>query len=74
MQRPLLTAVLFVIALLANLESASAERYTRHVNGKELVVHTNPLPVVAHRLVPPYWGKHVTQRSLTKGRLPRGAR
>ena len=35
-------------------------------NGKEVVVHTNPAPVVVHRVLPPYGiGKHVYA-----GRLP----
>ncbi len=53
---------------------ASAEQYVKQVNGKSVVVHTSAAPVVLHRLVPPYLGKHVTVRQLQNGRLPPGMR
>lgn len=59
---------------LSGMQSSSADTYSRHVNGKEVIVHTNPVPVILHRAVPPYLGKHVTERQLKSGRLPAGAR
>ena len=49
-----------VVAILAN--SASADQFIGHQNGREVVVHTNPIPVFLHRLVPPNYGRHVTIR------------
>ena len=48
------------VALIAN--SASADQFIGHQNGREVVVHTSPLPVFLHRLVPPNYGRHVTIR------------
>lgn len=53
---------------------ASAKQYVRNVQGREVVVHTNPLPVVLHRMVPPQHGRHVTERELTRGRVPQAGR
>jgi len=47
--------------------NVSAEKYKKIVNGKEVVVHTNPIPVILHRMVPPQYGRHVTQKELRKG-------
>ncbi len=68
--------VIVVVGLssLACVPQASAEIYTRQVNGKELVVHTNTAPVIVHRILPPFHGKHVTERQLKAGRLPPAAR
>jgi len=74
MRRLLTASAILVMAQVATSDSAYAERYTRQVNGKTVVVHTNPLPVVVHRVLPPYLGKHVTQRSLNNGRPPRELR
>jgi hypothetical protein len=41
--------------------SASANQHLIVTSQGEKVVHTRLAPVVAHRLVPPYWGKHVYQ-------------
>jgi len=62
------------ISTLCLSSSASAEQYTKQVNGRTVVVHTNPVPVVLHRVVPPYLGKHVTARQVENGRLPPGLR
>lgn len=50
----LLILALLVVSLLP-LSVASAEQY---VSGGQ-VVHTRRLPVIAHRIVPPYRGVHV---------------
>jgi hypothetical protein len=44
------------------------------VHGKEVVVHTNPIPVVLHRMVPPQHGRHMTERELQQGKAPQGSR
>ena len=54
--------------------SAQAKQYTRNVNGREVVVHTNPLPVLLHRAVPPQHGRHITQRELRTGNVPQPGR
>ncbi len=54
--------VLFAIAVLAASRTAQGERYTAYRNGKQVVVHTRALPVVAHRVVPPFYGRHVYER------------
>jgi hypothetical protein len=54
--------------------SAEATQYKKIVNGKEVVVHTNPIPVVLHRLVPPQHGRHVTVREVNQGAAPSSGR
>jgi len=60
----------FTMAAVAFLSVAEAKQYTRKVHGKEVVVHTNPIPVVLHRMVPPQHGRHVTERELQQGKTP----
>ncbi len=55
-------------------ELANAKQKQVHVGGRELVVHSRTLPVLVHRALPPFWGKHVSQRQLNAGRLPPGAK
>jgi hypothetical protein len=62
----------FLAVSTLGLGSLSAEQYTQRISGKEVVVHTNPVPVVVHRVLPPYLGKHVSARQLQQGRLPPG--
>ncbi|MBU6238241.1 MAG: hypothetical protein KGQ51_10455 [Planctomycetes bacterium] len=54
--------------------TADAKQYTRHVNGREVVVHTNPIPVLMHRAVPPQHGRHITQRELRTSQIPQAGR
>ena len=54
--------------------SAEAKQYTRQVHGREVVVHSNPIPVILHRMVPPQHGRHMTERELTQGKLPQSGR
>lgn len=61
-------SVVFAAATFA--PNAEARRYKQVVNGREVVVHSNPIPVMLHRLVPPHHGRHVTVRELQSGRLP----
>lgn len=58
----ILVAVPYPIAL--------GEQFTAHHRGREIVVHTNPLPVLLHRAVPPNLGRHVTLREYRSGRIP----
>jgi hypothetical protein len=62
------------VSLLVGTPEARAEKYVKHVNGREFVVHTNPAPVIVHRILPPFYGKHVTERQMKVGRLPPAAR
>jgi hypothetical protein len=57
-----------------SLPNAYADKYVQHVNGRDFVVHTNAAPVIVHRVLPPFLGKHVTERQLKVGRLPPVAR
>ncbi len=51
---------LLLLLVLAVPGVAEAKKQTAVKNGKEVVVHTNPAPVVVHRVLPPYGiGKHV---------------
>lgn len=61
MKKVILVAVAGVFALLP-LSLASAKQAATKRSGKEVVVHDRLAPVVAHRLVPPYLGKHVYER------------
>jgi hypothetical protein len=69
---------LFAIGIITSLASgigcAADRKYVKHVQGKEVIVHTNLAPVLLHRISPPYLGKHIHERGLQKGRLPRGRR
>jgi hypothetical protein len=67
----------FLVTALISLsigQNAMATQFTKIVNGREVVVHTNPLPVVMHRLVPPQHGRHVTVRELNQGNIPTPSR
>lgn len=71
--RSIAIAVLIASSLVA-LPPVSAETYTQQWNGREVVVHTNVAPVIVHRMLPPFHGKHVTERQMNAGRMPLGAR
>jgi hypothetical protein len=62
------------VLLISIQETGLAKQYTRHVHGREVVVHTNPLPVLLHRAVPPQHGRHITQRELQSGSIPQPGR
>jgi hypothetical protein len=66
---------LVAVAVTSSLPSSSeATQYKKIVNGKEVVVHTNPIPVVLHRLVPPQHGRHVTAREVNDNPSPNTGR
>ena len=67
-------ALLGLAVLPCLLAVASAEQHKTVVHGKEFVVHTNPVPVVMHRVLPPYWNKHITARELKAGKIPASTR
>jgi hypothetical protein len=48
----------------------NATQHKQIINGKEVIVHSSPIPVILHRLVPPQYGRHVTQREVSSGRVP----
>ena len=60
-------SALFIAILPSN---AHAKQHTQNINGREVVVHTNPIPVILHRMVPPQHGRHVTQKEISKGMAP----
>jgi len=64
------TIPLFVLFLACFASDANAKQHKQNINGKEVVVHTNPIPVVLHRMVPPQHGRHVTQKEVSKGTVP----
>ena len=43
--------------------SAEAAQQSVRRGGKEYVAHTRLAPVLLHRAVPPYWGRHIYQPS-----------
>lgn len=55
-----------VVLTLAMADVSRAERYNAVRNGKEVVVHTRVAPVIVHRVLPPYLGKHVYEGSRAK--------
>ncbi len=66
----IVTIPLITLMLTALASDASAKQHTQNINGKEVVVHTNPIPVMLHRMVPPQHGRHVTQKEVAKGSIP----
>jgi hypothetical protein len=48
----------------------NATQHKQIINGKEVIVHSSPIPVILHRLVPPQYGRHVTQREVSSGHVP----
>lgn len=59
--RSVLTFVV-AVSLAMGAEHAQAAQFAGRVGGRHVVVHTNPLPVVMHRLLPPNPGRHITIR------------
>ncbi len=64
---PFLPAALaWILSLFAG-QSTHAEQFVANLKGKEVVVHSNPLPVIFHRLIPPNYGRHITVREYRNG-------
>jgi len=74
MMRAMIGLMALVVCLASSQSSVWAKPTQVQMNGRELVVHNSTVPVLVHRALPPYWGKHVTQRQLKAGRLPPGAK
>ncbi len=66
--------VVVCLSSFITLPQAYAEKHVQTLNGREFVVHSNAAPVIVHRVLPPFLGKHVTERQLKVGRLPPVAR
>ena len=66
----IVTIPLIALMLNALTSDAGAKQHTQRMNGKEVVVHTNPIPVMLHRMVPPQHGRHVTQKEISKANIP----
>lgn len=66
----LLSALASIIVALAPPQASKAEQFVTRHHGREIVVHTNPIPVLLHRAVPPNFGKHVTVREYRAGKIP----
>ena len=64
------TALAFVVVVMTFSNTAKAEKHLQRINGKEVVVHSNPIPVILHRMVPPQFGRHITQKEASKGTIP----
>lgn len=69
MQKFLLLGTLFVSSTFGG--NLQARQQVVNHGGREVVVHTNPIPVFLHRLVPPNKGRHVTIPEYRSGKLPR---
>lgn len=67
-------ALASLMVLVSVAETSQAKQYMKQVHGREVVVHTNPIPVLLHRAVPPQHGRHVTERELRSGRIPQPGR
>ncbi|MEI8213392.1 MAG: hypothetical protein WCI02_14690 [Planctomycetota bacterium] len=63
----ILAAVAFA---LIDSRSSEAKQTVANLHGRQVVVHTNPVPVFLHRLVPPNHGRHVTLREYQSGGIP----
>ncbi len=66
----IVTIKLAAFSLVAISSQVNATQYKQIVNGKEVVVHSSPIPVILHRLVPPQHGRHVTQKEVSSGHVP----
>ena len=72
--RAILAGFTAAFIVTATSDTASAKQYVKNVHGRQVVVHTSPIPVVLHRLVPPQHGRHITERELQSGRTPNSGR
>ena len=68
--RVIATLLIATFGMLAFESDVSAEQHKQMVKGREVVVHTNPIPVILHRMVPPQHGRHVTQKEVANGKVP----
>ncbi len=64
----IVTITLVAIVMTVSASDVSAKQHKQIVNGKEVVVHSNPIPVILHRMVPPQYGRHVTKKEVSHGK------
>ena len=58
-----IASLLFAFAVIAGTNhSVQADQFVARHGNRQVVVHTNPIPVFLHRAVPPNYGRHVTLR------------
>lgn len=58
-----LASALLAFAVVAGTSlSLQADQFVARHGNRQVVVHTNPIPVFLHRAVPPNYGRHVTLR------------
>lgn len=58
-----LASLLFMVTFIAGTsQSVQAEQFVARHGNRQVVVHTNPIPVILHRSVPPNYGRHITLR------------
>jgi hypothetical protein len=62
------TAIVFATLSVAFATNANAKQHVVRQGGREIVVHSNPVPVFLHRLVPPNHGRHVTLKEYQSGK------
>jgi|688.fasta_scaffold00009_38 hypothetical protein len=66
----------FALSSLLGVADLQSAQFAGRVGGRPVVVHTNPLPVVMHRLLPPNPGRHITVKQYQASQFsrPYGAR
>ena len=77
MNTKLASLVFAVAAVVVTSNTTQADQFVAKHGNKQVVVHTNPLPVFLHRAVPPNYGRHVTLReykAMQRGGNSRNAR
>lgn len=63
-----LAIALSIFAVNAVDKAAVAQSFQAKFQGRDVVVHQNPLPVILHRLVPPNHGRHITAKEFQQGK------
>jgi hypothetical protein len=69
MTRRIIPSLSLIIVLASSVTFCHAQQFVARHRGREVVVHTNPIPVVLHRLIPPNVGRHVTLSEYQSGRV-----
>jgi|JI10StandDraft_1071094.scaffolds.fasta_scaffold10455_1 hypothetical protein len=58
-----LASLLFAgLVIVVSSSSVQADQFVARHGGRQVVVHTSPLPVFLHRAAPPNYGRHITLR------------
>jgi hypothetical protein len=53
------SVILALVFIILGSSAAQAERFPVVINGRQHIGHTRRLPVILHKIVPPYKGVHV---------------